>query len=276
MRWMVVSGLSWRCWPWRFASVVLGLVGACGPDAGIDAVVDGRVFVSDAVRRDGSEQPLSAGTYISLSFHNDRVSIDVGCNGMVQPYDFDRDGSPGAQQGSGRTDMRCSNDTSALEDWLPRFLNVADAKIAGNKLTLSDESAEVVLVDRRVASVGLQLVSTHWVLEHLVKVTSTSVSPAVDAFVRLTFGAPPGQITLVTGCGLVWEANYTLIGKTLQISHPDTRGVEGCAAAVLAATRGGAEATMSVLGRAPVTASVDWPVLTLSSSDTRVVLRAGT
>jgi heat shock protein HslJ len=126
--------------------LVLGasLLAACGDDDGDDAAppsaadLDGRTFVATEV--DGQE--LVEGTSISLSFEDERISVNAGCNTMNGGYAL-ADGTLEAPQ-LAQTMMACDEALMAQDEWIAALLaGGAEVTLSGDELTLAGDDVTV-------------------------------------------------------------------------------------------------------------------------------------
>ncbi|MBA2952218.1 META domain-containing protein [Nocardioides sp. MAH-18] len=129
-------------------AVAVGLAGVlltgCGGDSDNEttaADLNGSTFTSTEV--DGHD--LVEGSKITLTFDDDKLSAEAGCNTMSAPYVIEDDlmswdGEVAA------TMMACSDELTAQDAWLTDLLKTGvDVELDGDTLTLTHEDETIEL-----------------------------------------------------------------------------------------------------------------------------------
>lgn len=200
------------------ASVLL--LAACGDDdaegSGGSDELDGRTFLADLVSEDDAERPLVDGTTLRLEFGDGEVRAHAGCNHLRGAVESTTDGVlvVGAL---GRTEMGCPPDLEAQDDWLATFLSSSPSwSLDDDELLLANDTAEVTLVDRRIADPDRALEGTIWRIETLIDGTgpdgTATQYPEADAWLLLADGRLDG----FTGCNSL-AGDYSLDGEVLEV-----------------------------------------------------------
>lgn len=190
----------------------LGLLTACGDDDGAGSTtdgsdaaasnadggastpdVDGRDFVSSAT--EGHD--LVPGSEIRISFQDDALSVNAGCNTMNGGYSFE--GSTMRVEMLATTEMGCEEQLMAQDAFLADLLTSGPTvELDGDLLTITSGETTLTLLDRQVAEPDLPLEDTIWQLESIVSDDAVSSVPGgVES--TLTF-ADDGTVAVDTGC----------------------------------------------------------------------------
>lgn len=236
--------------------------GPGGTDRGTDGApeVDGRVFLSTGVTREGEPSGLVDGTRVRISFADGRVSVQAGCNTLFGGYRVE-DGVLRVDA-MGGTEMGCPEELMAQDTWLAELLEAGPGiAVDGDTLTLSGESAVLTLQDREVADPDRPLVGTVWRVDGLVSGDAVSSVPG-GAQASLTL-ADDGTLAVHTGC------NQGSGGYQLQ-DDGQTLVVGTLAMTLMACDDERGELESAVLGvlRAPeLTVEITADTLTLSAPD---------
>ena len=183
----------------RTAIALLALAGltlaACGSDdsaASSDLSAEdlsGKGFASSEV----TGHDLVEGSEITMSFLDDRVSVNAGCNTMNGGFEI-ADGAFTASQFAA-TMMACEQPLMDQDMWLSEFLSSSPAiALDGSTLTLTGADATITLDEIEPAA----LVGTTW------KVTGTVANEAVsgvamDSTASITI-VDDGTVSVNTGC----------------------------------------------------------------------------
>lgn len=183
------------------AAVLLGLamvwLAACGGGDGRQgwAAVEGREFRSSAV----TGRVLVEGTQIALEFRDGDIRARAGCNILAAPYAV-RDAVLVVAGGTmSSTEMGCTPDRHAQDEWLASFLTSApQVELGGDTLTLSLPGTRIVLLDRVIADPDRPLRGTLWRVD-TVLAGDTARSVADPSGVQLDFR--DGTLTVTSaGC----------------------------------------------------------------------------
>lgn len=156
--------------------------------------LDGRTFVSTEV----TGHRLVAGTRVSISFEDGRISARAGCNTMAGPYRVD--GSTllaGPDLAS--TMMGCEAPLMDQDRWLGELLTAGpEIALSGDHLTLRGPSATIVL-DEPAPAGDVPLVGTVWRLDTITDGGTASNVPAGVEAPTLSIGED-GGVSVSTGC----------------------------------------------------------------------------
>ena len=126
--------------PLALLAAVAGVLslGACG-DSTPD--LNGQSYTSTEVRG----HDLVAGSTVTLSFEDGRISANAGCNTMNGSATWDG-GTLVVAEPLASTMMGCPDDLAAQDQWLSSFLTSSPAlKVEGDTLTLGDASSGMTL-----------------------------------------------------------------------------------------------------------------------------------
>ncbi len=240
-----------------------GSAGGTGPGTTAPTTaLDGRAFTSTTVTEDGAPRPLVDDTVVTLSFHDDALTVNVGCNTMGGPVTT-TDGALRLGPDMGSTAMGCDEERMDQDGWISSFLTATPVwTLDGDTLTITGGTTTIVLVDESVTNPDRPLVGTTWILESIVTGDTTSSVPNdVIATLDLTsdgsavgtgtcngYGATyttaedtitfePRPTTLIgcpgsqpvvesaVGTTLAGEVSYTIDGDVVTFSHPDGHGL---------------------------------------------------
>lgn len=239
---------------------------AGGQGAGTGTLA-GRTFLSTGVTVDGAPRPLVQGSRIRLTFTDDGVSAQPGCNTIG--------GSP-ARVTDGRlvvevlggTEMACEPALMDQDTWFADLLTAEPAvALDGMTLTLTSGGTVVTLLDREEADPDRPLVGTAWTLDGLVSgETASSVPAGVTATLRFTAA---GQMELSTGCNR---------GAGSAVVTPDSVTISDLGVTLVGCTGPQAEvesAVLSVLGDGVTQYTIEAGALTLTRGSAGLTYRAG-
>jgi heat shock protein HslJ len=210
--------------------------GAAAPDSpGAPSAADlsGRGFVSSDV----TGYDLVEGSEITMTFLDDAVSVNAGCNTMNGGFEI-TDGSFVADQFA-MTMMACDDALMEQDTWLSEFLSSSPSiSLDGSTLRFTDDEVTLTLDEIEPAA----LVGTIWTVTGTVANEGVSSVPA-DATASMTI-ADDGTVAVETGCntgsGSVEVGDDTLtfgpIATTLRACADEA--VNQLEAAVLAVLQG--------------------------------------
>lgn len=245
------------------------VLGACGLVPGPGAVdeLPGRTFLSTGVTEDGRERALVEGTRVRLSFEEDQLTAQAGCNTMFAGYRLEDEVL--RVDGVGGTEMGCPEALMAQDTWLVDLLGSAPVvAVDGDTVTLTGGGTMLTLLDREVADPDRPLVGTVWGVDSLISGDAVASVPG-GAQARLTFG-DDGTVEILSGCN-EGSAPYT---------HDAREGTLVVGDVVMTAEacedeRGDLEeAVLGVLRAGEVEVSIEGPSLTLRAGDRGLGLRA--
>lgn len=177
-------------------ALAFALVAGCGAggDSG-EAAPDprGKTFLSTDV----TGHDLVGGTRITLQIGaGGGISVQAGCNTLGGTASLD--GGVLSVSDLGTTEMGCSPDRHAQDQWIAEFLTASPEYVyEGDTLTLRDDATSIVLVDREVADPDRPLEGTRWVVDTVVTGdTASNTAGMENAYLVFEDGAVSG----FTGC----------------------------------------------------------------------------
>jgi heat shock protein HslJ len=215
---------------------------ACGSVAGSGGATElrGRTFLSTEVRENGQPKPLVAGTRILLNFSADgtKIGANAGCNHM----------GGDARVENGRlvvgdlamTMMGCDGGRNEQDAWVGKLLTERPSiQLSGAELVLSSATAEIRLIDRKIADPDRPLTGTRWVLESVIDRDAASSIP-VGAVAHLTLNSD-GAFRGNDGCNEMGGSAATMsatirfsdVFTTKMACEPDRMRLEQAVLAVL-------------------------------------------
>ncbi len=210
----------------RLAIVVIALsviatLAACG---GTDAKkgtpanrldLEGRTFVGDDVFVDDQPYPLVKGSQLRLSFGDQNIGAQAGCNSMGG----DASWAGGVLAVDGKTlvmtEMGCNEALMQQDTW---FADVLTSKPtlsqSGSTLTITTGGTVIMLTDEELAVPDASLTGTLWRLDSIVTGdTVSSVPSGVESTLQLSDG---GELTADLGCNS-GRGRYSARGNTLTV-----------------------------------------------------------
>jgi heat shock protein HslJ len=238
-------------------------IAACGgsskpPAAGAppSPSVAGHTYLSTGV----TGHTLVPGSQISLSFTPDgHIGANAGCNSMSGPYRIE--GDQLVVSDLAQTEMGCDPPARMDQDtWLGAFLTSRPTLVLnGDTLRISDSTAAITLVDRKVAEPDRPLQATKWIADTVIdRDAVSSDSPAGDSEVSIVLG--PSKVTGRNGCNS-YDAGVVVSGDTLTFSDFHSTTVP-CPHSAMADRLGAL-----VGGTGPVKYAIDADRLTLTAAD---------
>ncbi len=209
---------------------------------------------------------LVPGTRIRLSFENDGMAADAGCNGMFGPYAV-KDGVLSWSAGVGSTQVGCPDDLMKQDQWLQTWLQAgADATLDGDTLTLSSDGVTMHL-EPEVPAQAATLFGRTWTVTDL---TTPSSATAIPEGVRTPTleVAVDGTVHLDTGCNR---------GNTTVEAHGDTLEFGPVMTTKMACPDDAAEVEQAVLQalEGTVTVIVDGDTATLDNGEHGLMVTLG-
>jgi heat shock protein HslJ len=224
----------------RTALALLALTGltiaACGSDdsSTSDSVTAADLSGKEFVSSDVTGHELVDGSRITMSFLDDTVSVNAGCNTMNGGFEIADDTFTVAQLAS--TMMACPDPVMEQDAWLSGFLAASPTiALEGSTLTLTGDDATITLDEVEPA----ELVGTTWVVTGTVATQAVSSVP-MDSTASITI-TDDGTVAVDTGCntgsGEVEVGDDTLtfgpIATTLRACVDEAAGLEASVLAVL-------------------------------------------
>lgn len=181
-------------------------------------MIGNRTFVSTGT----TGHALVAGTTVTLTFNDGQLGASAGCNSMSGAYVIVGDALRIDRMGS--TEMGCTADRVAQDQWLAAFLPGALVDLRGAGMTLTKGGVVLTLVDRQTTNLPLE--GTFWTVEAIVSGdVVASVPPGVEATLMIL----GRKASISTGCNLGTVA-VTVTGGKIGFS-PISMTARGCDAA---------------------------------------------
>jgi heat shock protein HslJ len=182
-------------------AVLVAAVGCGGEEVAAPGGGDplaGRTFLSETVTREGTAIELVDGTRISIEFSDGELVARAGCNTLLTDV---RIGAGRLETGLvGGTELGCDPARHEQDQWLSEFLASSPAwALDGDRLTLTASTAELVLLDRRVADPDRPLAGVRWVVDTIVTgETASSLAAGTEGSAWLLIEAETFQAS--SGC----------------------------------------------------------------------------
>jgi heat shock protein HslJ len=167
-------------------------VAACGSDdsSSSSSSLAGHTYLSTSV----TGQTLVEGTRITLVFASDTVAAVAGCNTMTGGYSVDGDTLKVATMA--QTQMACSDDLMAQDQWIAAFLQAGPKMVAdADKLTLSGGSTTIEFGERSKVSTSSSIDGGAWTIVSLDSGGTTTKAPA-GAYLSVD----GDELYVATGC----------------------------------------------------------------------------
>lgn len=140
-------------------------------------------YLSVDVTERGEPRPLVEGTQIQLSFDEQRVGANLGCNSLGGSYRLDGDVLV-VDDGLAMTEMGCDPERHAQDEWFAGVLTSRPTlAVDGATLTVTAGDTVITFQDREVAEPDRELVGTRWEIDGFLEGTGpdgTAMSMAVD------------------------------------------------------------------------------------------------
>ncbi|MFF3223612.1 META domain-containing protein [Nocardia suismassiliense] len=214
----------------------------------------GRTFLSTEV--EGA--PIPGGGPLTLTFKDDRIAADAGCNshsGVVALDDHKLHVS-----GLASTLMACPGDREGADEWLSGLLNSDPTwQLDGAKLTVKNDNLTVRLLDKKVAKPDKPIKGTTWIVTALITPDAQMRSQTIDEVKPTLTIAEDGNVSGSAGCNRMTgratgpDTELTFqVGTTKMLCSPEVMEVE--------------QAVLKVLD-GKTTATVDADVLTLRNAN---------
>jgi heat shock protein HslJ len=187
------------------AVMTVAALAACGQEDGVSvggSDLAGKTFVSTNATQDGEDGPLVAGSRITLTFTDQALSANAGCNTMGGGMRID-DGVLVLDGPMAQTEMACEQPLMDQDAWLATFLASGPAVALDDAtLTLTSEGTVVTFVDREVAEPDVPLEGTVWTLDAIggaggADAAVSSVPEGVTSTIRI---GTDGRLAAHPGC----------------------------------------------------------------------------
>ncbi|UGT43198.1 META domain-containing protein [Nocardia yamanashiensis] len=226
-----------RMWAALFAVTAFAAASCSSDDDSSQSGSDlmGKTYLSTRV--EGT--PIPGGGPLTLTFRDDRLTANAGCNTMTGPVTLD--GNTLKVGDLAATMMACPGDRAGADGWLDGLLRSApDWKPNGADLTLKGNGVTVTLQDRKVAKPDKPLVGTTWIVTSLISKDAVTRSATLDAVRPAITISPDGAVSGSAGCNrLTGKAEVSgtdvtfQVGTTRMMCEPDVMEVERQVLAVL-------------------------------------------
>lgn len=224
----------------------------------------GRTFLSTGVTVDGEPMPLAQGTQLSITFDDERVSANAGCNTMSGDATV-KDGALVVSGGLAMTEMGCDPDRMDQDQWFADLLTSSPTvQLSGSSLTLTSEATIVDMTDDEVVNPDQPLTGGLWILEAIADGDAVSSLPTgVKSTLRFEDN---GEFTASPGCNS-GGGQYTVEGDNI------TFGSMAMTAMGCPGDRSEVESTVVSVLQGDVTYAIDGSSLTLTNGGTALTYR---
>lgn len=220
--------------------------------------VSGRQFLSVNVTDGGQPRPLVDGTRIRLTFENEQLSAQAGCNIIGGSYVIEE--GKLVFSGGSMTEMGCDEPRMAQDEWLVSFLGSQPTlTLEGDNLTLVGGQTTISLLDSEVAEPDQPLVGTTWTLMSIISGDAVSSVPA-GVVATMSFGAD-GSVEVNPGCNN-GGGTYAVDGDSISFSDIITTKM-ACAGPQMQVEN----AVLQVLSTDGLTFAIDAGVLTIMAGN---------
>lgn len=190
----------------------------------------GKAYISTEVK--GKQIP--GGGPLTLTFADDRVTANAGCNTATGPVTLD--GGVLTVGQLAMTLMGCPGETDGADGWMDGLLKSAPTwKLDGSTLTLTGngDGITVTLLDRKVAAPDKPLTGTTWVVKSLLGKDAQVWSQTLEDVKPTLTIAPDGAVSGSAGCNSMMgraeiAGSYVTfqIGTTRMACAPEVMDVE--------------------------------------------------
>ncbi|MEV6559112.1 META domain-containing protein [Nocardia sp. NPDC051756] len=155
----------------------------------------GHTFLSTGV--EGT--PIPGGGPLTLTFKDDRIAADAGCNSYSGAVTLDDHKL--RVSGLASTLMGCTGDRQGADEWLNGLLNSDPSwQLDGAKLTLKSDNLTVTLLDKKVAVPDKPIKGTTWIVTALITTDAQIRSQTIDEVKPTLTIADDGSVTGTAGC----------------------------------------------------------------------------
>jgi heat shock protein HslJ len=206
--------------------VAIGLCACAGetsePDPSGAPDVDDRTFVATSITDRGRSRALVDDTELRLTFRDDQLGIEAGCNHLSGSYELDGDRLVVGPIGG--TEMGCPQPLMDQDAWLAGVLaGESRLRLVEDDLTLTSGEVVIELTDRETVSPDLPLTDTRWFLDSLLEGDAVS---SVPGGVRATLVVRDGRASVDAGCNSMgWDVEVD--GDTITFANGTTTDM-GC------------------------------------------------
>ncbi|MBL1076574.1 META domain-containing protein [Nocardia sp. 2] len=197
----------------------------------------GKAYISTEV----TGTPIPGGGPLTLTFADDRLTANAGCNTATGPVTLD--GGTLTIGEMATTMMGCPGETAGADGWVDSLLKSSPTwKLDGPTLTLTGngDGITVTLLDRKVAAPDKPLTGTAWIVSALLTKDAHVRSQTLDEVRPTLTIAPDGNVSGNAGCNsMIGKAEIAgsyvtfQIGTTKMACAPDVMEVESQVLAVL-------------------------------------------
>jgi len=235
-------------------SLVASAAAGCGVDGARPNDLDGRLFFLESAV---GFEPI-AGITVRLSFDGDHVAFGAGCDTHGGAFQLHDGRLVVVDVVSNPLDIYCGEALYVQGDWLVAFMTSSPRFVLDTgRLTLTNDEATLVFLDRELADPDRPLAGTLWGVDSLV--TPGSLSNVPLSRPPTVLFSEDGSLQVDTTCNTS-GGHYAVSGDTLTLT--DVAYTE-------AACRGASIEThlQTVLGNGRLTFNIDAGRLTLQHGD---------
>jgi heat shock protein HslJ len=176
---------------------LLGVTTACGNDDDSSPTTAKLVDREFLLHEAKGYKPVES-TVIRLSFSETELRFSAGCNGYFGSYKIDE--ASIVVDGMGSTEMGCSTERHAQDEWLANFfMSKPTFALNGDKLTVTSKDATLVFLDREVADPDRSLTGRSWKVDTLLTADAAS-SIATNFEEPSVYFEDSGNVRVETGC----------------------------------------------------------------------------
>lgn len=155
----------------------------------------GRSFVSTKVEG----LPIPGGGPLNLSFAEQRITSNAGCNTATGPVNLE--GHVLTVDQLATTLMGCPDERGQADGWQQGLLESKPSwKLDGDTLTLSGNGSTVTLLDKKIVHPDKPLVGTNWIVTAIITNDAEVRSQTLDEVKPSLLIAPDGAVSGSAGC----------------------------------------------------------------------------
>jgi heat shock protein HslJ len=209
---------------------------------------------------------LVEGTQVGVSFEDNGVSAQAGCNSFFGAFEIDGNTLRVSMLGS--TTIGCAAPLDAQDQWLSAFLLAGPTlELTGSQLVMSTADVQVHLLDRKIAIPDRPLVGTRWLGDGFSDGMVDSIGPGSSS-VTAAFGAD-GNVVVNTSCQ-TGTGSFTVDAATITFGALKYDGA-ACADPTFQQT---SSQVLLVLDGSPVTFKISETSLTVNHGQNALLFQA--